>query len=170
MIIQLAQLEQPEISVCETIEASKIDWNEEDVKIAEAIKIEVKITKGDVQVRVEGKLSAKLDANCSRCFEEIRLEKEIIFKANYVTRENFPKDLELELTKDDLDVSIFDGEKLDLAEIAREQILLSLPTQILCHNDCKGLCSICWTNLNKQTCQCRQNEVQTRWAQLKTLN
>ncbi|GIU81626.1 MAG: DUF177 domain-containing protein [Acidobacteria bacterium] len=170
MIVQLTQLEQPEISVCEAIEVSEIEWDEEDVTIAEAIQIKVNITKGDVQVRVEGLIDAKLNANCSRCFEEVKIEKEIIFKADYVTRENFSKELELELKKEDLDVSIFDGENLDLAEVVREQILLSLPTQILCRDDCKGLCGICWANLNKQSCNCHQSELQMRWIQLKSLN
>jgi uncharacterized protein len=168
MIVELARLEEPELNVSGAIEISEIKWDEEDVEIAEAVKIDFKITKGNAQVRVEGRIKAKLDANCSRCFEKIKLEKEIIFKADFVTKENFPKDLELELTKEDLDISVFDGEKLDLAEVVREQMLLSLPTQILCSDSCKGLCGTCWVNLNKQACQCRNNDL--RWAKLGSLN
>lgn len=43
---------------------------------------------------------------------------------------------------------------LDVSELAREAILLSLPSKILCKEDCKGLCPQCGVNLNERTCNC----------------
>jgi uncharacterized protein len=70
---------------------------------------------------------------------------------------------------DDLDVSIYDGEKIDLTDLVREQILLDLPTQILCQEDCKGLCQKCGANLNEVNCNCEENEIDPRWSALKNL-
>ncbi len=51
---------------------------------------------------------------------------------------------------------------LDVSELAREAVLLSLPSKILCKEDCKGLCPKCGINLNEKTCGCRAKEVDPR--------
>ncbi|WDE96078.1 DUF177 domain-containing protein [Lentisphaera profundi] len=43
---------------------------------------------------------------------------------------------------------------IDLTEYIREDILLTFPQHYLCRDDCKGLCSGCAANLNKESCQC----------------
>ena len=63
-----------------------------------------------------------------------------------------------------------EGSEIDLAEIAREQILLDLPQQFFCKDDCKGLCEKCGTNLNLKDCDCEDDEIDPRWAALKNLN
>ena len=44
----------------------------------------------------------------------------------------------------------------DLDELLREDILLSLPTKVLCKSDCKGLCPMCGADLNKGPCGCKK--------------
>ena len=62
------------------------------------------------------------------------------------------------------------GNAIDLAEIAREQILLELPQQFFCKDDCRGLCEKCGRNLNLKDCDCEDDEIDPRWAALKNLN
>jgi uncharacterized protein len=40
------------------------------------------------------------------------------------------------------------GMELSVADWARDALLLALPAQILCSDDCKGLCVVCGENLN----------------------
>ncbi len=49
---------------------------------------------------------------------------------------------------DDLRSPYLDGDELDLHAWARDALVLELPTQIVCRDDCKGLCAICGENLN----------------------
>ena len=51
---------------------------------------------------------------------------------------------------------------LDLDELLRADILLSLPSKILCKEDCKGLCSVCGADRNKQECHCEEKSVDPR--------
>ena len=44
----------------------------------------------------------------------------------------------------------------DLDELLREDILLSLPTKVLCKSDCKGLCPMCGADLNNGPCGCKK--------------
>ena len=49
---------------------------------------------------------------------------------------------------EDLASPYVDGDELDLEAWARDALLLELPTQIVCTDDCKGLCPVCGENLN----------------------
>ncbi|MDR1841057.1 MAG: DUF177 domain-containing protein [Holophagales bacterium] len=55
----------------------------------------------------------------------------------------------------DLDVVYLPEEVVDEEGLVREQFVLQRPMQLLCKEDCQGLCSICGKNLNKGRCQCR---------------
>jgi uncharacterized protein len=49
---------------------------------------------------------------------------------------------------EDLTSPYLKGGDLNVADWARDALLLALPTQILCSDDCKGLCVVCGENLN----------------------
>jgi uncharacterized protein len=60
-----------------------------------------------------------------------------------------------EVGADDLDVFAFDGERVDLEPLFREELVLAVPYAPLCKEDCKGLCSQCGADLNSGACGCR---------------
>jgi uncharacterized protein len=43
---------------------------------------------------------------------------------------------------------------VDITTDLRDFILLAVPSQRLCSEDCKGLCPYCGADLNEQTCTC----------------
>jgi uncharacterized protein len=49
---------------------------------------------------------------------------------------------------DDLVSPYMDGDELDLEAWARDALLLELPAQIVCSDDCRGICPVCGENLN----------------------
>ncbi|HEX8637491.1 MAG TPA: DUF177 domain-containing protein, partial [Pyrinomonadaceae bacterium] len=67
------------------------------------------------------------------------------------------------------DIAVLDNNKIDVAEIVREQILLNLPEPVYCRDDCKGLCPQCGANRNLIDCKCEEKEIDPRWAALKGL-
>jgi DUF177 domain-containing protein len=50
---------------------------------------------------------------------------------------------------DDLRSPYLDGDELDVRSWARDALALALPTQIVCRDDCRGLCAVCGENLNE---------------------
>ena len=54
----------------------------------------------------------------------------------------------------DVVVGYYDGERLDLGDVLREQLYLTLPLKRLCREDCRGLCPTCGKNLNTGACGC----------------
>ena len=74
-----------------------------------------------------------------------------------------------ELEEEDLDLSFYEGEEIDLSPLVQEQIILALPTRPLCRESCKGLCPQCGVNLNVQTCTCATVVDDPRLEVLRTL-
>ncbi len=76
---------------------------------------------------------------------------------------------EQEVADEDLGVSFYKDETLDLGELMREQFYLVLPMKPLCRPDCKGLCPVCGINRNRETCTCQTEWTDPRLDALKRL-
>ena len=47
---------------------------------------------------------------------------------------------------------------VDMTLPVQQEIVLNLPTRVLCSQDCKGLCSVCGKNLNEGSCDCNESQ------------
>ena len=70
---------------------------------------------------------------------------------------------------DDLRSPYLDGDELDARSWARDALVLALPAQILCTDECRGLCGICGANLNEEPGHAHEREPDPRWAKLSEL-
>jgi uncharacterized protein len=71
---------------------------------------------------------------------------------------------------DDLRSPYLEGNDLDLRAWARDALALALPVQIVCDEECLGLCSACGENLNRAGPDHRhEREPDPRWAALRDL-
>jgi uncharacterized protein len=168
MIINLVQIEN-NLPFNLSIEPSSVDLDDEIVNLTKPLHLVGELTKKLVQIDVEGKISGEIELICSRCLENAAAKIENNFKVAFVTDDYFTTEIEAELNEEDLDVSLYDGETIDLVELAREQVLLEVPTHFVCRVDCKGLCPKCGNNRNNQTCNCETKEIDLRWQSLRQL-
>jgi uncharacterized protein len=169
MIIDLFQISEPEREFDFEIAPEQINLDEESARLEKSVKVSGKLRKGIAQTDVEGEIKGEIEIDCTRCLESVKSSLDIRFQVAYVTEENYTQETEAHLRAEDLDVAVFDGEKIDLSELVREQILLNLPTRVLCREDCQGLCAKCGANKNTVNCNCEENETDPRWAALKNL-
>jgi len=58
---------------------------------------------------------------------------------------------------------------IDIAEDVRQTVLLGIPLKLLCSENCRGLCPRCGTNLNNESCTCRNDEENSLWEMLRPL-
>lgn len=70
---------------------------------------------------------------------------------------------------DDLESPYLDDLELDLRSWTRDALALALPTQIVCREDCAGLCPRCGENLNRNPDHEHEPEPDPRWAKLSEL-
>lgn len=97
---------------------------------------------------------------CDRCQKEFSLPIFLEFESNIALKET-------ENVRDDTIIAS-DG-MLQIDDIVRENLILSIPSKLLCKDDCKGLCFICGIDLNVQSCKCNKNEFDPRLSVLKNL-
>lgn len=121
------------------------------------------------RVHVSGQLAARVQVECDRCLKLVELPVDSEFKLEYVTAEDYQVQQAVELTQEDLDLSVFDGEVIDIDELVTEELLLAVPDHVLCNENCKGICAMCGANRNSTDCECETKQVDPRWAGLKEL-
>ncbi|MBX3243457.1 MAG: DUF177 domain-containing protein [Acidobacteria bacterium] len=116
---------------------------------------------------ISGHFATKVKLECVRCLAVIEKAIEGDFDDLFAEEEQTTPG-ELELTPELMDVS-FAGDSVELAEVLREQILLEVPEQIFCRDDCRGLCPKCGQDRNLIDCNCSA-DIDPRWAALEDLN
>ena len=55
---------------------------------------------------------------------------------------------------DEIVYYVYQRHEIDLAQAIRDNLLLALPTRMICSSACKGLCPVCGQNLNHKQCDC----------------
>lgn len=115
---------------------------------------------------VEGVLvtgTVRLDAvgECVRCLREVTVPIEV------EVQELFVHDASSEAGyADDEEVSLLQGDLVDLEPLVRDDVVLDLPFQPLCSPDCAGLCPACGARLDDEPGHHHDAAVDPRWAAL----
>lgn len=169
MIIDLTRIEREPVALEATIPRGEVDLESDYARLTEDITLGGEVAKHIAQTDVRGEIATKFEIDCTRCLEPIAQELKIPFDVSFITPEYDTQAKEAELNASDLEIAVFEGDQLDLTELVREQILLNLPEQTFCREDCKGLCPKCGQNRNLIDCKCEENEIDPRWAALKDL-
>lgn len=121
------------------------------------------------EIRIRGHLKAQVEGVCDRCLEPALVNVDADFDLYYRPVVRTVNHAEIQLEDGEIDLGFYEGEGVELADALREQILLSLPMQLFCRPDCKGLCPYCGANRNVSQCGCRPPLGDPRWAKLRDL-
>jgi uncharacterized protein len=118
---------------------------------------------------LNGELYGGLRVMCDRCLKPYSKDLRTDFKVFLSLPSANDDKSEIELVEEDMEVEFITGEEIDLDEIIREQIYLSLPLKSLCSESCLGLCPNCGTDLNEANCQCFREQGHPGLLKLKNL-
>jgi uncharacterized protein len=121
------------------------------------------------RVKATGRLTAHLQLECDRCLKPIGSTVTAKFSREYATAADYEAQHAVELSEDDLDLTVFDGSVIDVDALVREELLLAAPDHVLCQQNCKGICPTCGADRNAAACDCGTVEIDPRWAGLKEL-
>lgn len=187
LVIKVDQITEPRKAFVRLLSAAFLKQTFADApewSAADEAELDARLTKVDARnVILEGTTQVSLTSACRRCLQDVSTKKFVSFTLNLVNRSTPTKGLrarrdaeddgEGDLSssfEDDPDEAAFDGEKIDLAPLVREQILLSLPAaEPLCTQACLGLCASCGHNLNEGECGHAQQTPDPRWNALKNV-
>jgi uncharacterized protein len=111
-------------------------------------------------VLVSGSATVQVRGECVRCLGEISDELEVDIQELYV----YPG-----VEPDDDLASRLEGDLIDLEPLLRDAVVLGLPFQPLCRDDCLGLCVECGANLNDDPDHGHEARLDPRWDALRGL-
>ena len=151
-------------------EGLEIDLEEkidvDDVVLPSPVCGHLSVNRSADEIVVKGSLSAELGLRCSRCLKDFSRTAEIPLSVVYHPAEDISAGRHA-LRDDEMDTGFYRGGELDLLELAREQVLLSIQMKSLCRESCKGLCPRCGADLNEAPCGCVTGEIDPRLEVLK---
>ena len=169
MRIELENLEGGRGDFAHVYQPDELDPVDERIRLTEPATVKGKVRLSGNEVFVNGHIDTRAQVECDRCLQQIELPVSADFALEYITGSDYESSNLAELTEDAMAVSVFDGEAIDIDEIVKEQIVLAVPTRVLCREDCKGICPECGIDKNTGECQCVTDDIDPRWAALKNL-
>jgi uncharacterized protein len=103
--------------------------------------------------------SVRLSGPCARCLEDA--DRGVVIDSREVDQPG---------GGEELSSPYLDGEDLNLRAWARDALALALPAQIVCDDECRGLCDVCGENLNRAAeGHGHERAPDARWAKLSEL-
>jgi len=169
MRIEMENLEGGKGDFAHVYNPEELNPVDERVKLTAPATVNGKIRLAGNEVFVNGHVDTRAQVECDRCLKPIELPVNADFELEYINGSEYESSGVAELTEAEMSVSVFDGEALDVDEIVKEQILLAVPTRMLCREDCKGICPQCGVDRNTGECNCVTEDIDPRWAALKNL-
>lgn len=127
----------------------------------------------DLDLRLESVLEGVLasatvavpfEGECGRCLDPVQETVVVDVQELYA----YP-DSETDETTDADEVSRLQGDLLDLEPALRDAVVLALPTNPLCRDDCPGLCPECGVRWDSLPPEHTHEVADPRWAALQTL-
>lgn len=116
------------------------------------------------KVSIEAAFTLKGKAPCSRCLEEVEVSLPI-----QIARDIDFSDTEKERWEKLDEMEFLHELDLDTEKLIQEEIMMAFPMQVLCREDCKGLCPQCGINRNKASCNCDDAPKDPRMAVISEL-
>jgi uncharacterized protein len=168
MRIELDKVEEQGGKFAQVYEANELPLDPE-VRLVEPAEVRGRVRRAGKEVELQGKLHTKLETVCGRCLQPVDLPINTEFKERFVRAVSWAAEEQHELQAEDLNIAVFDGEGIELDDLVREELLLALPANVLCREDCKGLCPSCGIDRNLSNCECENEAVDSRWQKLKEL-
>ena len=171
MRIELENLEGGKGDFAHVYKPEDLNPVDERVSLSEPADVKGRVRLAGNQVFVNGHVDTRVQVECDRCLKPVELPVNADFALEYISDSDYESGrAAAELTEAEMSVSAFDGQEIDVDEIVKEQILLAVPSRMLCREDCQGICPECGTDRNTGTCSCNTNDIDPRWAALKNLS
>jgi uncharacterized protein len=118
------------------------------------------------EIRIRGRLAVTMRCDCNRCLEPAQFPIDSSFDLFYRPEVTGDEE-EVEIDEGEAEIAFYEGGGIDVKDVLREQILLSMPMQRVCREDCQGICPMCGQNRNLINCGCEPRLVDDRWSALK---
>ena len=172
MFLSIKEMELRKVRFDETFAPGELNFEEDQIQQAGPLHAQGTaelLANTDGEVRIQGQLEVLMEAECDRCLGRARFPVNTSFDLFYRPMSFIAKDEDVEIDEGEAQLGFYTGGGMDLEDILREQILLVMPMQRVCREDCKGICPSCGKNRNETPCDCKRDPAGDRWSALQGL-
>ena len=138
-------------------------WGLELVRVPAGAPVELDLRLESVVegVLVSGEVHAPIDAECGRCLDPVHDTVDVGVQELYAYD---PADAAGSGDVDEQPLLV--GDFIDLEPLVRDSVVLALPVNPVCDEDCEGLCATCGARLADIEDNHQHEELDPRWAAL----
>jgi uncharacterized protein len=172
MLLRIQDLESRHLQFDELYAPGQLDFGDSGITALSPLHAvgEAELLPGDQgQVRLQGKVSGEVVAECDRCLTPANFAVDAAFDLFYEPATTAVAGDEIAIQEADTEIGFYEGEGIELEQVLVEQILLQLPMQRVCREDCQGICQVCGSDRNVVNCDCYAKPADDRWAGLSKL-
>lgn len=171
MFFSIKELELRKLRFDETFQPGEIDFSDAGVRQESPLRVRgvaELLANTDGEVRIQGQLDVGMTGDCDRCLATASFPLDQKFDLFYRPMVQIAREEEVEIDEGEAEIGFYQGAGMELEDILREQVLLMLPMQKVCREDCKGICPVCGRNRNETGCDCHIQTTDDRWSALKS--
>jgi uncharacterized protein len=172
MFLSVKEMELRKIRFKESFQPGQIDFSSEGLEQSTPLEAEGSaelLAHTDGEVRIQGRYSVEMAAQCDRCLGGAQFPLNAAFDLFYRPMSFIAREEEVEIDEGEAEIGFYQGGGLELEDILREQVMLALPMQRVCSDVCKGICPVCGRNRNETECDCHLVTGDDRWRALRDL-
>ncbi len=161
MILDVSQLIQNDGASREldlSLKLGDLFFNGQDIAFTSPVLLKGGIKNIGGALYLELDAAVSFDTQCARCLDKISES------LSFTVSEVFSKTAS---ENSDEDVIVLESGNINLDDVVEKAFVGALPINYLCSEDCRGLCSVCGCNLNRETCSCSDDNTDPRLAVLK---
>ena len=167
MLLDLSRLKSGVHHVRRRYEPQAFALAEEEFRLVAPVTLDADVRRDEQKVRLTGRVATTIECDCGRCLEPFSVPVAADIDLLFLPAAAVADEGDRETGEDDFGISPFRNDEIDLGDVLREQFYLALPMKPLCREDCRGLCAVCGTNLNRGACLCSTRWEDPRFAALK---
>ncbi len=120
----------------------------EGLEFPEPVRVELELHQADRMLAVEGSVDARVHGQCDGCLSDVEMQIHV----DVEERLDPARGREVDPFGES---NVLTGERLDIADLAQQNLLSALPMGLRCGAECHGLCPACGANRNTSECSCQ---------------
>jgi uncharacterized protein len=172
MLLSIKEMEVRTVRFDETFPPGEIDFSGSEVTQAgplHAVGVAELLHNTGGEVRIQGRMTTTIEAVCDRCLATATFPIDVPLDLFYRPEADLPEEDEVAIDEGEAEIAYYHEPGLVLEEILCEQVILQLPMQRICGEDCAGICPLCGKNRNEISCRCTVTPADDRWSALRNL-
>ena len=160
MVFDIREIGDEGLSLGFFADKDQLEFDKVGLSVSDNVAVSGLLTMIGDDIYLNGKAMTNVILSCSRCLEDFSYHIYSDLKTHFMPfTDQFVSSGEIELHASDIEIELYESQRIDLTQSVRDSILLGVPVICLCKKNCKGICFECGKNINQGSCRCAKESL-----------